>query len=169
MALTGTETLQVLGQDANGAPAATTEQTTTQSIANLAAGAAGVVTLTGVQTLTNKTLTAPVVTGPVNTPNAPVAATGSALSSAAQVSNGYTLVTASDGTKCVKLPATPTPGMTVTLFNAVAAQPLIIFPDAAATINAIASHGALSCANGVPVTLYATSATQWYSLPLVPS
>ncbi|MES1986354.1 MAG: hypothetical protein V4461_15540, partial [Pseudomonadota bacterium] len=120
-------------------------------------------------TLTNKTLTAPVITAPIYTPNAPVAATGSALASAAQVNNGFTVVTASDGTKCVKLPATPTPGMLVTLFNSVAGQPLIIFPDAAATINAIGSHGALTCANTVPVMLYATSATQWYSLPLLPS
>ena len=36
MALTGLETLQVLGQDATGAPAATTEQTTTGAIAALA-------------------------------------------------------------------------------------------------------------------------------------
>ena len=36
MALSGTEILQVLGVQANGQPAATTEQTTTQAIANLA-------------------------------------------------------------------------------------------------------------------------------------
>jgi hypothetical protein len=105
----------------------------------------------------------------VSTPNTPVAATGTNLATAAQLSPGFTLVTASDGTKAVKLPAVPTPGTICTLFNSVAGQPLIIFPDAAATINAIAAHGALTCANGVPVMLYATSATQWYSLPLLPS
>ena len=36
MALTGSETLQVLGQDGKGAPAATTQQTTTGAIAALA-------------------------------------------------------------------------------------------------------------------------------------
>jgi hypothetical protein len=39
MALTGTEILQVQGVDLAGHPAATTEQTTTQAIANLAPGA----------------------------------------------------------------------------------------------------------------------------------
>lgn len=107
--------------------------------------------------------------GPIFTPNTPVAATGSVLASAAQLKNGFTVVTGSDGTKCVKLPAVPTPGMMCVLFNSAGAQPLIIFPDAAATINAISSHGALTCANTVPVILYATSATQWYSIPLLPS
>ncbi len=103
------------------------------------------------------------------TPNTPVAATGSTVTDAAQLSNGFTVVTASNGTKAVKLPAVPTPGMLCGVINSVAGQPLIIFPDTAATINAIGSHGALTCANTVPVLLYATSATQWYSIPLLPS
>jgi len=41
MALSGTEILQVQGVDLAGHPAATTEQTTTQAIANLAPGALG--------------------------------------------------------------------------------------------------------------------------------
>jgi len=47
MSLTGTETLQVLGQDLTGKPAAETQQTTTQAIANLAGATPGVVTGTG--------------------------------------------------------------------------------------------------------------------------
>jgi len=110
-------------------------------------------------------LTAASLMMPVNL----VAATGSVLATAAQLSYGVTLVSASDATKCVKLPAAPATQGFVILFNSVANQPLIIFPDAAATINGIASHGALTCANGVPVILYNTSATQWYTLPLLPS
>jgi hypothetical protein len=125
--------------------------------------------LTGNGTAQAITATRVTATNLVVTPNAPVAATGSTVTDAAQLSNGFTLVTGSNGTKAVKLPAVPTAGMTVVLFNSVAGQPLIIFPDTAATINAISSHGALTCANGVPVLLYATSSTQWYSLPLLPS
>ncbi len=57
MALTGNETLQVLGQDATGRPAATTEQTTTGAIAALAGGES-VFTITPITTVGNGTLTA---------------------------------------------------------------------------------------------------------------
>lgn len=62
MALSGRETLQVLGQDATGAPAATTEQTTTGAIAALASSDTSF-TSTAVTATTGTTLTAAALTG----------------------------------------------------------------------------------------------------------
>ena len=103
---------------------------------------------------------------PVNTA---VAATGSVLADAAQVYAGFTVVSAADGTKGIKLPATPLPG-TVVIIKGTAAAALKVWPDAAATINAIAANGALVLAIGtIPATFIASSSTQWHSLPLLPS
>jgi hypothetical protein len=116
-------------------------------------------------------------TGPVTVPGAPLmtvnpdlAATGSTVTDAAQiVGGGLTVVTGADGTKGVKLPAAPTPGTTVYI-KGTAAAVLKVWPDPAATINAIGSNGALSLASGaIPAIFIAKSATQWYSFPLVPS
>ena len=101
--------------------------------------------------------------------NADVAATGTNLATAAQLSQGFTVVTAADGTKGVKLPATPVAG-TVVIVKGTAAAVLKIYPDAAATINAIGSNGAISLASGaVPSIFIAKSSTQWYTIPLLPS
>ena len=51
MALTGNETLQVLGQTPNGNPAATTQQTTTGAIAALAAGGSTNTLITAISTV----------------------------------------------------------------------------------------------------------------------
>lgn len=67
MALTGAETLQVLGQDATGSPAATTFQTTTQAIANLAAAGQGNMVNTAINTVGNGTLTAAGIVGRIIT------------------------------------------------------------------------------------------------------
>jgi hypothetical protein len=50
-----------------------------------------------------------------------------------------------------------------------AAAVLKIWPDAAATINAIGSNGAISIAASTSVILVADSTTQWYTIPLLPS
>lgn len=101
--------------------------------------------------------------------NADVAAAGSTVTDAAQLSAGFTVVTGADGTKGVKLPATPTAG-TLVIIKGTAAAVLKVWPDAAATINAIGSNGAISLASGaIPAIFIAKSATQWYTLPLVPS
>lgn len=103
---------------------------------------------------------------PVNTA---VAATGSVLADAAQVYAGFTVVTGADGTKGIKLPATPTPG-TVVWIKGTTAAVLKVWPGAAATINAVAANGALSLTTGVmPSMFIASSSTQWFSLPLVAS
>jgi hypothetical protein len=101
--------------------------------------------------------------------NGTVAATGSTVADAAQLSPGLTVVTGANGTLGVKLPATPEPGTTV-FIKGTTAGVLKVWPDAAATINAIGSNGAISLASGaIPAIFVAYSATQWYSFPLVPS
>jgi hypothetical protein len=106
---------------------------------------------------------------PIIPVNADVAAAGSTVTDAAQLSSGFTVVTGADGTKGVKLPATPAAG-TIVIIKGTTAGVLKVWPDAAATINAIGSNGALSLASGaIPAIFIAKSTTQWYSLPLVPS
>lgn len=103
---------------------------------------------------------------PINTT---VAAAGSTVTDAAQLYPGFTIVTGADGTKGVKLPPTPLPGTVVKLKGTTSAV-LKVWPDAAATINAISSNGALSLTTGLmPSEFVATSATQWFSFPLVAS
>jgi hypothetical protein len=103
---------------------------------------------------------------PVNTG---VAAAGSTLADATQIYPGITVVSGANGTVGVKLPPTPTPG-TICLIKGTTSGVLKVWPDAAATINAISSNGALSMTTGLmPLLLFATSATQWYTLPLVAS
>jgi len=103
---------------------------------------------------------------PINTD---VAAAGSTVSDAAQLSEGFTVVTGANGTLGVKLPATPSPGAVV-IIKGTTAGVLKVWPDAAATINAIGSNGAISLASGaIPAIFIAKTATQWYTLPLLPS
>lgn len=101
--------------------------------------------------------------------NADVAGTGSTVSDAAQLLEGFTVITGANGTLAWKLPATPVAG-TIVIVKGTTAGVAKIFPDAAATINAIGSNGAISLASGaVPAIFVAKSATQWYTLPLLPS
>lgn len=102
------------------------------------------------------------------TRNANLAAAGSTVTDAAQLSPGFTVVTAANGTKGVKLPATPTAGTAVYVVNGAAAV-LKVWPDPAATINAIAANSDLGMAANTTALFIADSATQWYSFPLLPS
>lgn len=106
---------------------------------------------------------------PVIPVNADVAAAGSVLADAAQLSAGFTVVTGANGTLGVKLPATPAAG-TIVIIKGTTAGVLKVWPDAAATINAVGSNGAMSLASGViPAWFIAKSTTQWYTIPLLPS
>lgn len=97
-----------------------------------------------------------------------VTAAGSSISDAAQLSQGLNIVTGADGTKGVILPVA-VPGMQV-IVKGVTAGVLKIYPVASSTINALAASAAISLASGaIPVTLVASSSTQWYTLPLVAS
>lgn len=97
-----------------------------------------------------------------------VTAAGSSASDAAQLSQGLNVVTGADGTKGVILPPA-VPGMQV-IVKGVTAGVLKIYPVTGSTINALSANAAISLASGaIPVTLVASSSTQWYTLPLVAS
>jgi hypothetical protein len=104
------------------------------------------------------------------TRNANLAATGTNLATAAQLASGFTLVTGADATVGVKLPATPAAGTLVIVKNEDSANAVLkVYPDAAATINAIAANAAISLAAKVSAIFIADSTTQWYTIPLLPS
>jgi hypothetical protein len=107
------------------------------------------------------------ITGAVRLPVAAVAATGSAQGDAAALSEGLNVVSAADGTKGVVLP-TAVAGMTVIVKNTAAAA-LKIYPATGGAINAGAANAAYSITNLTSTLLVASSATQWYSVPLVAS
>lgn len=97
-----------------------------------------------------------------------VTAAGSVIGDAAQLSQGINVVTGADGTKGVILP-TAVPGMQV-IVKGVTAGVLKVWPKTGGTINALSASAALSMTTGaMPLTFVATSATQWYTLPLVAS
>lgn len=126
--------------------------------------------LVGTSLGTIGTFTASIFAGNIQLPVATVAAAGSTLADAAQLAAGVSIVSGADGTKGVKLPATPAAGTVVFVKGTTASQVLKVYPDAAATINAIASNGAISLASGAtPAIFVAASATQWYTFPLLPS
>lgn len=84
MALTGNETLQVLGQDLSGSPAATTETTTTGAIAALASSDTSF-TATAITTVGNGTLTAAGLVGGEIVRSGPTSAFSDATDTAAAI------------------------------------------------------------------------------------
>ena len=107
------------------------------------------------------------VTGKVRLPVAAVAATGSVQGDAAALAEGLNVVSDANGTKGVILP-TAVAGAVVIVKNTTAAA-LKIYPASGAAINAVAADGAYSITNLTSTLLVASSATQWYSVPLVAS
>lgn len=99
---------------------------------------------------------------------AAVTAAGSSQSDAAQLYHGLNVVTGADGTKGVVLP-TARIGMVVHV-KGVTAGVLKVYPASGGTINALSANAAISFASGaIPATFIASTATQWYTIPLVPS
>lgn len=122
----------------------------------------------GTATLQSLTVTgAFTASGGVRLPVAAVAAAGSVQGDAAALSEGLNVVSAADGTKGVRLP-TAVAGMVVIVKNT-AAGALKIYPATGGAINAVAANGAYSITNLTSTLLVASSATQWYSVPLVAS
>jgi len=118
-------------------------------------------TVTGVLTATGG------VTGKVRLPVASVAAAGSTQANATALVEGLNVVSGADATKGVVLP-TAVAGAIVIVKSTTAAV-LKIYPATGGTINALSANGALSIASLTSVMLVASSTTQWYSLPLLPS
>ena len=100
-------------------------------------------------------------------PSATVAATGTG-SGDGPVAVGFTLVTAANGTKAVTLP-TAAAGKTCVVKN-IANAVLLVFPNTLDKINGgTATTGSLSMAAYTSATFVAYDATDWYTIPLVPS
>jgi len=97
-----------------------------------------------------------------------VTAAGSSISDAAALANGINIVTGADGTKGVILPVAVA-GMQV-IVKGVTAGVLKVYPQASSVINALSASAAISLASGaVPAIFVASSTTQWYTIPLLPS
>ena len=97
-----------------------------------------------------------------------VTAAGSTISDAAALANGLNIVTGADGTKGVILPVAVA-GMQVYV-KGVTAGVLKVWPQSGGTINALSASAAISLASGAtPAIFVASSATQWYTIPLLPS
>lgn len=101
-------------------------------------------------------------------PESNIAAAGTVLGNATQSVAGFVTVSGADGTVGVKLPATPATGTWIVIKNNGGAA-LKVYPDAAATINAIAANGPISMAANTSALLFSDSTTQWWTLPLLPS
>lgn len=106
-------------------------------------------------------------TGDLYVASATVAATGSTQSDAAQLAGGFTLVSAADGTKGVKLPAAAA-GRVVILKNGAAAI-LKVWPSTDDAINAITANSNYVLASNTSSILVAYDSTTWYSVPLLAS
>ena len=100
-------------------------------------------------------------------PAATVAAAGDAQGNAAAITTGFTVVTAADGTKGVKLP-TAVAGLMVIVKNN-ANNTLKLYPNSDDAINAIAANTELVMGAYTSCILVAYDATHWYTIPLLPS
>lgn len=98
---------------------------------------------------------------------ATVAATGSLQTDAAAVGVGFTLVSAADATKGVKLPAAVA-GQQCRIKNNANAV-LKVWPNTDDAINAIAANSALSMAAFTSAIFECYDGTTWYTTPLLPS
>lgn len=107
------------------------------------------------------------VTGKVRLPVAAVAAAGSNQGNAAALSEGINVVSGANNTVGVRLP-TAVAGMVVIVKNTVAAT-LKLYPATGGKVNALADNASYDVGNSLVTMLVATSATQWYSLPLTAS
>lgn len=96
-----------------------------------------------------------------------VAATGSVQADAAAIGTGFTLVTAGDGTKGVKLPSAAAGKMAIVKNGAGAI--LKLYPDTGDAINALSANASLNMASNTSAVLVAYNDTTWYSVPLLPS
>lgn len=92
---------------------------------------------------------------------ASIAAAGSDQTGATQITAKVQLVTASDGTKGVKLPAAPTAGDVYIICNTVGAA-LELYPGTGGTINNLSANAAGTILASASAICVASSATQWY-------
>lgn len=92
-----------------------------------------------------------------------LAATGTNQATSAAIVNTLTSVTASDGTKGVRLP-TAEVGSVYFVYNSVATNGLPIFPATGGTINGGTANAAITAEGKTLAILAATSATNWAAI-----
>ena len=113
--------------------------------------------------------TSVIASGDLYIASATVAAAGANQGAAAQLAGGFTLVTAADDAKGVKLPAAVA-GRICIVKNVVANKTLLVYPATDDKINGgTATTGTLSMAASTAAMFIAYDAVDWYSLPLLPS
>jgi hypothetical protein len=97
--------------------------------------------------------------------NTPVAAAGTAIGNAAEVSLGRTPVSNADNTAAVRLPAPaavgPQTGHEVTVYNLSNASSLVVFPNVGAAIGAASANAAVNMAAGTVGRFTLAAADQW--------
>ena len=121
-------------------------------------------TITGATSVSAADIT---TTGGLYLKSATVAATGSTQADAASVSDGFTLVSAADATKGVKLPAAVAGRVVILKNNANAV--LKVWPASGDAVNAIAADSNYVLAAFTSSLLVAYDSTTWYSVPLLAS
>lgn len=124
----------------------------------------GALKLNGVDVTAGLVAAASASTG---TANGTVAAAGSVQGDAAAIASDICVVTGADGTKGAILPP-GVAGMQILVKNNTAAV-LKIYPGTSAAVNALSANAAISMASLTCAIFAATSATQWYTCPLLPS
>jgi len=119
---------------------------------------------TTIANLTATSLTATLLKLPVTA----VTAAGSVIGDAAALSPGINVVTGANGTVGVILPVTT--GGDIVIIKGVTTGVLKVWPQTGGAVNALSASAAFSTPSSVAsFMLYSTSATQWYTLPLLPS
>lgn len=126
-------------------------------VAQTAALSTAAQTITGAKTFA----TMPII------PTATVAAAGTVQADATAITTGFTLVSAADAAKGVKLP-TAAAGLVCIIKNNAAAI-LKVWPFSGDAVNAIAADSNYVLAASTSTLLVAYDATTWYSVPLLAS
>lgn len=100
-------------------------------------------------------------------PVATVAAAGSTQSNAAALSLGFNYVTGADDVKGVKLPAAV--AGSIVIIKVGPGADLKVYPNTGDKINDGTADAAFTVVDDVCFVLIAKDATDWYTLPLLPS
>jgi hypothetical protein len=134
---------------------------TTITGATISGGTVSGTTITGTTSVT--------ASGDLYIASATVAAAGSTQTDAAQLAGGFTLVSAANDAKGVKLPAAIA-GRICIVKNNVSAKNLLVYPATSDKINGgTATTGSLTLAGLTAAMFIAYDDVDWYSLPLLPS
>ncbi len=151
-----------------------------QNQAVIPAAAGTLVDTSSTQTLTNKTLTSPTIATPtITTPTvsgligtyAACTAVGSSIADAAVLNTNVvtTLVTGGNNAVGVQLPVSSA-GKLLFLKNSDASNGILkVYPQVNSTINALSANTSLDMAAKTSAVFFGTNATNWVTIPLLPS